>query len=73
MKNKASIALSISDIFNSLVYNKEINYGGVRSVVDQKEESRFINIAFKYKFGNSNVKVKAQRSSKVKDIQNRIN
>lgn len=73
LKNKASVSLSVSDIFNSLVYNKEVNYGSIVATVDQKEESRFINMAFKYKFGNSNVKAKAQRSSKLKDIQNRIN
>ena len=73
LKNKVNMSLSISDIFNSLVYNKEINYGGVNAVVNQKEESRFATIAFKYKFGNNNVKEKAQRSSKVSDIKNRIN
>ena len=72
-KNKGSISLSVSDIFNSLVYNKEVNYGGVIAAVNQKEESRFINMALKYKFGNSNVKAKTQRSSKLKDIQSRIN
>ena len=73
MKNKASLKLAVTDIFNTLVYNKEVNYGGVMTSLDQKQESRFINLVFRYKFGNKNVKARSQRTSKVSDIQNRVN
>jgi hypothetical protein len=73
MKSKASLKLAVSDIFNTLVYNKEVNYAGVITSLDQKQESRYVNLVFRYKFGNKNVKAKSQRASKVSDIQNRLN
>lgn len=73
LKKKASLKLAVSDIFNTLNYNKELNYSGVITSYRYKPETRFANLIFKYKFGNKNVKVKYQKQSKIGDLQNRIN
>lgn len=72
LKGKGSLKLAVSDIFNTLAYNKDVDYAGVITTVRQKEESRFVNMVFRYKFGNSNVKGRTQRTSKLSDIQGRI-
>lgn len=73
MKNKINIKLGISDFFNTLNYNKELNYAGIVTSLKYKPETRFINLLIKYKFGNGNVKVKYQKQSKISDLKNRIN
>lgn len=72
LKGKGSLKLAVTDIFNTLAYNKEVDYDGVISSIHQKEESRFVNLVFRYKFGNARVKGRTQRSSKLSDIQGRI-
>ena len=73
MKNKASIKLSVSDIFNTLTSKYTTDTPEALLNGNNKTESRFINLSFKYKFGNSNVKSNKNRNSKLGDIQNRIN
>jgi hypothetical protein len=72
MKKKASLKLGITDIFNTLNYNKELNYAGVITSVKYKPETRFINLTFKYKFGNKNVKGRSQKQSKISDLKSRV-
>jgi hypothetical protein len=71
-KSKVTARLSVSDIFNTVNSNKELDYDGIKSTVNYKAESRFINLTLRYKFGNKNVRAKARNQSKVNDIQNRI-
>jgi iron complex outermembrane recepter protein len=71
-KNKVTARLSVSDIFNTVNSNKELDYDGIKSSVRYKPESRFINLTLRYKFGNKNVKAKARNQSKTSDVQNRI-
>jgi Outer membrane protein beta-barrel family len=71
-KNKVTARLSVSDIFNTVNSNKVLDYDGIKSTVNYKAESRFINLTMRYKFGNKNVRAKARNQSKVNDIQNRI-
>jgi hypothetical protein len=72
MKKKASLKLGITNIFNTLNYNKELNYAGVITSVQYKPETRFINLTFRYKFGNKNVKGRSQKQSKINELKNRI-
>jgi hypothetical protein len=71
-KNKVTARLSVSDIFNTVNSNKVLDYDGIKSTVNYKAETRFINLTLKYKFGNKNVRAKARNQSKINDIQNRI-
>jgi Outer membrane protein beta-barrel family/Carboxypeptidase regulatory-like domain len=72
MQNKASLKLGASDIFNTLNYNKELNYAGIVTSLKYKPESRFINLTFKYKFGNKNVKGNNRKQSKINDLKTRV-
>lgn len=72
-KNKVTARLSVSDIFNTVNSNKVLDYDGVKSAVNYKAESRFVNLTLRYKFGNKNVRAKARNQSKISDVQNRIN
>jgi Outer membrane protein beta-barrel family/Carboxypeptidase regulatory-like domain len=73
LKNKLNLKLSVNDIFNTEKSIADVNtsLGLIQSI--SKIESRFINLSVKYKFGNSNVKAKNNRKSKLSDIQSRIN
>ena len=72
LKNKGNLKVGVTDIFNTLNYNKDLNYAGIVTSLKNKPESRFLNITFKYKFGNKNVKDKNIRDSKLSDLKNRI-
>ncbi len=71
-KGKVTARLGVTDIFNTVNSNKVLDYDGIKSIVNYKAESRFINLMLRYKFGNKNVRAKARNQSKVNDIQNRI-
>ena len=72
LKGKGSLKVSVSDIFNSLSYNKTLNYSGILTSLKDKPESRFVNITFKFRFGNKNIKEKNQSVSKINELKNRI-
>ncbi len=71
--NRASIKLGITDIANTLETNRIINYNGVNARLRTKAESRFANITFRYKFGNTKIKTKQPKQSKIDDVKGRIN
>ena len=71
-KNKVTARLGISDIFNTVNSNRVLDYDGIKSTVNYKAETRFVNLTLRYKFGNINVRAKARNQSKVNDVQNRI-
>lgn len=72
MKNKAKLALSFTDIFNSQKLNTYTNFNGVNETSNTKPETSFIRLQFSYKFGNKNVKPKAGRASSINDINKRL-
>ncbi len=71
-KNKVTAKLGITDIFNTLNSNRNLDYDGIKTTMQYKAESRFVNLTLRYKFGNKNVKTKARNQSKTNDVQNRI-
>jgi iron complex outermembrane recepter protein len=72
-KNKVTARLGLTDIFNTVNSNKVLDYDGIKSTINYKAESRFINLTLRYKFGNKNVRAKARNQSKTSDVQSRIN
>jgi hypothetical protein len=71
-KNKITARLGVTDIFNTVNSNKELDYDGIKSTVNYKAETRFISLTLRYKFGNKNVRATTRKQSKVTDVQNRI-
>ena len=71
-KNKVTAKLGVTDIFNTLNSNRNLDYDSIKTTMQYKAESRFVNLTLRYKFGNKNVKAKARNQSKTTDVQNRI-
>jgi hypothetical protein len=70
--NQASIALNVSDLFNSNVSVFDVKGFGVNSYNRNKMESRFVKLGFTWKFGNKNVKVNSNRRSGVETESKRM-
>ncbi len=69
--NKSVIKLALKDIFNTDEQSLKVNYEGIIMHVKNKVETRFLNIAFNYKFGKKNIKIKKEHASSIEDIKQR--
>lgn len=56
LKNKGSIKLTASDIFNSNTNRYHTNYTNLDLTAQDRLGTRFIGLTFNYRFGNSSVK-----------------
>lgn len=72
LSNKAALRLSVSDVFNTFKNRYTVNYQGVNAYYNEKDESRFVNASFTYKFGNSKVKASKSRKINSDDIRSRM-
>ncbi|WP_164735503.1 outer membrane beta-barrel family protein [Pseudoflavitalea rhizosphaerae] len=63
--NQATVVLNVSDLFNTNVSVFDVKGFGVSSYNRNKMESRFVKLAFTWRFGNKNVKVNSGRRSGV--------
>ena len=70
--NQATVALNVSDLFNTNVAVFDVKGFGVSSYNRNKIESRFVKLAFTWKFGNKNVKVNSSRRSGVETESRRM-
>lgn len=70
--NQATIALSMSDVFNTNISRFDVKGFGVNSWNRNKQESRFIKLNFTWRFGNKNVKVNSNRRSGVEAESRRM-
>ena len=63
-KGKGNLKLNVTDIFDTQQFeNRVSDYQGVNGLFTNKIESRFVNLVFTWKFGNSNVRaIKARKS-----------
>lgn len=55
-KNKASITLNVSDIFNTRKYTTVYGFSGSLQTIYRNRETRIGNITFAYRFGSSDTK-----------------
>jgi hypothetical protein len=72
LANKANIRLSVSDIFNTFSNRYTVNYQGVDAYYKEKDESRFFNLSFSYRFGNAKVKSNKNRKINADEIRSRM-
>ncbi len=73
MKGKASLACNVKDVFNTYAYNIKTLYNSGTINTYNKAESRFINLVFTYKFGNSKVRASKNRTTGLEDEKDRLN
>lgn len=72
LKKRANIKLSVSDLFNTYHQITSTDYQGVIMNENERNETRFLQLTFIWKFGNKNVKKSANRESKVDDLEKRL-
>ncbi|MFT3825433.1 MAG: outer membrane beta-barrel family protein [Chitinophagaceae bacterium] len=73
LKNKGTLTLNVSDLFNTARQRYTVETESVRSVNNSKQESRFVKLTFSWKFGNSQVKASKSRRSGIDEVQRRMN
>ena len=72
MAGKGSLALSVSDIFNTNKRRYTTSSYGASSVTKDYAETRFVKVTFTWKFGNAQVKAARARQTGIEDIKNRM-
>jgi len=72
LDKKATLGLSISDIFNSGKVSYGVSSYGVKAFNKNIPETRFIKMTFTYRFGNKNVKAAKNRRTGIDDVKNRM-
>jgi hypothetical protein len=72
LQKSGTIALNVSDIFNTLVSKYSILSSGLQMANVAKTESRFIKLQFTYKLGNRNVKASAARKTGIEMEKRRV-
>ncbi|WP_150452704.1 outer membrane beta-barrel protein, partial [Arenibacter lacus] len=53
---KATLSLSINDLFNQLELHNTRNYGNQHNISYYRPDSRTITVGFRYNFGNMGIK-----------------
>ncbi|WP_443945077.1 TonB-dependent receptor domain-containing protein [Pedobacter sp. AW1-32] len=72
MNKKASIKLSINDIFNTQRNNIESAYPGLQYTLYQNNDIRSARLSFTYRFGNNEIKPARRRTTGVEAEQGRM-
>lgn len=72
-KGQGNLKLNVTDVFNTQrIENTVTNYQSVNGIFVEKPESRFVNVAFTWKFGNKQVKASKMRKSGIEEERTRM-
>lgn len=71
MNNKATLKLSVDDLFNTNKGGAIAKYGNVNMNVMNHWDSRKLNISFSYRFGTDNFKTRANRATSSSEEESR--
>ena len=69
---KASVKLSATDVFLTMPWKANSNFGGLKVDAGGKWESQTLRLNFTYRFGNSQVKASRQRETGLESESKRI-
>ncbi|RZK38279.1 MAG: hypothetical protein EOO90_22780, partial [Pedobacter sp.] len=72
LKNKASLKLAMSDVFNTNESNITSAYPGLSYSLYQKNDTQMGRVSFTYRFGNNEVKPSRRRSTGTETEQGRM-
>lgn len=72
LDSKGTLALNVSDIFNSQRTKNDVITQGVNMNYNNKPETRFVNMVFTYRFGNNKVKASKVRKTGNEDEKSRV-
>jgi hypothetical protein len=70
--SNASLKLSANDILRTQVFKASSNFNGLALDINNRWESRRLNLAFSYRFGNNDVKPANRKRGASSDEQGRI-
>jgi iron complex outermembrane receptor protein len=68
---RGSLKLSVSDIFNTLLYRNSTNYQNLNLTIVDKRESQVGRLTFTYRFGRSSIKTASTHTTGAEDEQKR--
>lgn len=71
LNGKGTIKTSVTDIFNTMRFKGDSDYGGAYNRVNVKWESQQFKINFNYRFGSAQVKAARQRKTAAEEERNR--
>ena len=71
LAGKGTLKTSVTDIFNTMRFRGESDYGGAYNNVLAKWESRQIKVNFTYRFGSAQIKAARQRKTAAEDERTR--
>jgi hypothetical protein len=72
MNGKGTLACNVKDIFNTFEYRINTLYNGGTIHTYNKNESRFVNLVFTYKFGNNKVRASKTRTTGLEEEKGRL-
>jgi hypothetical protein len=72
MQKKATVKVSVTDIFFTSPWNATNDFGGVFIRGGGNWESRTLRLSFSYRFGSNNIKKARERSTGLESEKNRI-
>lgn len=73
LNDLGTIRFSATDVFSSLKFSIDRNYGGLAYKSTSRFESRQYRLSFSYKFGNKNIKAARKQISSAAEEQGRLN
>lgn len=73
MAGKGTLKASVTDIFKTMRFRGESDYGGAFNRVNANWESRQFKVNFTYRFGSAQVKAARQRKTAADEERNRTN
>jgi hypothetical protein len=72
MSNKATLKLSVTDVFKSNHWNARSDFAGMVLNVKGGYDSRQVRLSFQYRFGNNQVKAARARKTSIEAESNRL-
>lgn len=72
LKDKGTIKLNLSDVFNTMHGTASVKYQNLDLTSINRWESRRISLSFSYRFSKGNVKELKHHESSIDEEQNRI-
>ncbi len=71
LAGKGTLKASVTDIFKTMHFSGESDYGGAFNRVNANWESRQFKVNFTYRFGSAQIKAARQRKTALEDEKNR--
>ena len=72
LENRATVKLSVSDIFNTLNFTGSTDFVGQKSNFNSRWESQQIKLSLSFRFGNNGVKAARNRGTGAEEENKRV-